>query len=326
MKKMLRPGSPLSSTLPELTETPSLRAHEGRALLKAIALSAQEIARLLRQGGGQVSASTVPAGVNISGDLQKPIDLFAHELIRDTLLKSGVVYAIGSEESEDLLYGEKGRFVILYDPLDGSSNVDIQIPTGTIFSIYPADAFESEKLPPCKVQIGAGYILYSATTVLVLSLGKGVHSFFLDPDRNEFLFVETIQIPERGEIYSINEANAPKWEPPRVRSLIERFKGKENPAGKPYTLRYVGTLVADAHRTLKKGGIFIYPGDQKNRRGKLRLLYECAPMAFLFEQAGGRATDGEKRILDLTPESLHEKTPLFLGSPQEFALYEEIEG
>jgi len=321
---MLYPGTPLPSTLSELVDRSSFAGKDLEALLGAITQFAREIALLLRRGGGQVPASSPSPGINVSGDLQKPLDIYAHDHLKNALLKSGAVKAIGSEESEELLYGEKGSFVVLFDPLDGSSNIDIQIPTGTIFSLYPAGAFEDGGLPPLHKQVGAGYILYSATTVLVLSLGKGVFCFFLDEGSGEFLFVEELRIPERGEIYSINEANAPRWEPPRVRTFIERLKGKENPAGKAYTLRYVGTLVADAHRTLKKGGIFIYPGDQKNPRGKLRLLYECAPMAFLFEQAGGRATDGERRILDLIPSSLHEKSPLFLGSPQEFEFYDKL--
>lgn len=324
MEIMPQTGIPLLQQFREFVENTPLDSRAGLQLLSALQYCGKRIATELRRAGGNTRALLTAVGENVSGDLQKPLDLYSHELLVQTLISSGAVRAVGSEESPELIEGGNGEFVVIFDPLDGSSNIESQVPTGTIFSIYSEKAFSRGKLPTGYDQIAAGYILYSSATVLVFSAGSGVFSFLLDADLGEFCFFEKMELPEQGETYSINEANAPRWQPPAVRTFVERLKGKDNPAGKAYTLRYVGTLVADAHRTLKKGGVFIYPGDTKNPQGKLRLLYEAYPMAYLFEKAGGRATNGVSPILAETASEFHARTPLFLGSSKELELYSNL--
>ncbi len=212
---------------------------------------------------------------------------------------------------------EMGKYVVAYDPLDGSSNIDVNLSIGTIFCVLrvpdggPPDG---RALQPGTKIVAAGYAVYGSATTLVLSMGHGVHGFTLDPGVGEFFLSHPgIRCPEVGNTYSVNEGNSARWDD-RVRKWAAWIKSEDGDHGLPYGHRYVGSLVADAHRTLLKGGIFAYPADAKNPRGKLRLMYEANPMAFLFEEAGGAATDGIDRILDIVPRGLHDRTALALGS------------
>lgn len=243
---------------------------------------------------------------------------------------------MGSEEEDEPVMVEEaysGRYVAVFDPLDGSSNIDAAISTGTIFGIFEqgADAEActiegaeglSEKevsclvdtLQPGKKLVAAGYCMYSSSTILVMTMGNGVNGFTLDPNIGEFVLTHpNIQVPKRGKIYSINEANYFDWEP-ALQEHIQNLKAGKGESGQKYSARYIGSMVGDVHRTLLYGGLFGYPGDAKNKDGKLRLLYEGAPMSFLLEQAGGKSTTGSQRVMDITPSKVHQRVPVFLGS------------
>jgi fructose-1,6-bisphosphatase I len=230
---------------------------------------------------------------------------------------------MASEENEDPIpiptRYPKGKYVLMFDPLDGSTNIDVNISIGTIFSVLKRLSSSDEPtikdcLQPGMKQVAAGYIIYGSSCMFVFTSGDGVHGFTLDPSVGEFFLSHPdIQMPERGKIYSVNEGNETTWDS-RVQDWVRWLKTPDKAIGHPYSGRYIGTLVADFHRTLMKGGIFAYPADQKNPRGKLRLLYEASPMAFLAAQAGGLASDGEKPILEIVPAQLHERVPLYIGS------------
>ncbi len=272
--------------------------------------------------------------MNVSGDVVKKLDEFADETIYKAMDHGGHLCCMASEENEDILHipdeYPDGKYVLLYDPLDGSSNIDANITIGSIFSVYKRVTKETEKgalvdclQPGCK-QVAAGYIIYGSSTIFVYSTGQGVHGFTLDPSVGEFLLShENIRIPKRGRIYSMNEGNFCNWSEGMQR-YIQYLKTPDKETGRPYSLRYIGTMVGDSHRTLLYGGIFAYPGDTKNPQGKLRLMYECNPMAFIIEQAGGRSSDGSKSILQIQPTSLHEHTPVFLGGEEDVKLCEEF--
>lgn len=261
---------------------------------------------------------------NVHGEEVQKLDEYAHEVVFNAMDHGGNLCVMASEEEEGLIaIPEKfptGDYVLLFDPLDGSSNIDANISIGTIFSIYRRvtdgrDGTLEDCLQPGSRQVAAGYVMYGSSTVLVYTTGNGVHGFTLDPSIGEFLLSHPmIRIPDPGKrIYSVNEGNFPLWSPEQ-QELVEWFRGT-GPNGKGgFSHRYVGSLVADFHRTLLYGGMFMYPGDRKSPKGKLRLLYEAAPLAFVCEQAGGRATDGTRDILSIRPEALHERTPLFMGN------------
>ncbi len=293
-------------------------------LLSGITLAARIISANVRRAGildvlGDAGAS------NVSGEQQQKLDLLANRTIELCLGYRGNVGIIASEELDEPTVvtqsGASGRYVVIFDPLDGSSNIDVNVSVGTIFSIFERDpnGFDSKDhsadvLQPGHKQLAAGYIVYGSSTVLVYTTGEGVHFFTLDPSVGAFILAsENVKMPERGKSYSVNEGNAKSF-PKGVQSYLEWCKTEE--AG-PYSARYIGSLVADFHRTLLRGGIFMYPATAKSPQGKLRLLYEANPIAFLAEQAGGAATDGRKRILEKMPKSLHERTPLFVGSKGE---------
>ncbi|MCB9830920.1 MAG: class 1 fructose-bisphosphatase [Planctomycetes bacterium] len=259
---------------------------------------------------------------NVQGEEVQKLDLFANEILMKCLAYRGNVGILASEENENPIVlhdtGAAGRYIVLFDPLDGSSNIDVNMPVGTIFSVLerqntgfgPRDSL-TDILQPGIRQRAAGYVIYGSSTVFVYTTGQGVHLFTLDPASGTFLLhKEGLEMPPAGKIYSVNEANFPDFEPP-VQNFLKKIKSSKEPA---FTSRYVGALVADFHRTLLKGGIFLYPRTAKAPQGKLRLLYECSPMAFIAEQAGGMATDGEHRILEKVPSSLHERSALFIGS------------
>lgn len=256
---------------------------------------------------------------NVQGEEQQKLDVFADEVFMHALKAGGQVCGIASEEQEDFVAFDSsicrdGKYVVLFDPLDGSSNIDVNVSIGTIFSIFrrtstpgtPADA--SDFLQPGKDQVAAGYVLYGSSTMLVYTTGKGVNGFTLEPTIGEFCLSHPgMQIPKDGHIYSVNEGN---WEvmSEGVRQYVKVCRERELRG------RYIGSLVADFHRNLIKGGIYIYPGITSAPKGKLRLLYECSPLAMIAEEAGGEATDGQQRVLDINPDELHQRLPFFVGS------------
>ena len=301
-------------------------------LLYDLCLAAKIISRHVRRAG--LSDILGAAGaVNVSGDLQQKLDLFANETVRNSVQHTGRVCVTASEEDPEPVPvppgKAAGKYVVLYDPLDGSMNIDVNVSIGTIFSIHKrvtkknGTAGLADCLQVGKKQIAAGYILYGSSTMLVYTTGQGVHGFTLDPTIGEFLLSHPdIRTPPVGRYYSVNESNWNRWTPP-VQRVVAAFKNGEGKV-QPKNARYIGSLVADFHRNLISGGIFLYPAATNYPQGKLRLLYEAAPLAFVVEQAGGRATDGCRPILDVVPESLHQKTPLVVGSKDDVAFAARI--
>jgi fructose-1,6-bisphosphatase I len=303
-------------------------------LLYDICLAAKIISRHVRRAG-LTDILGAAGAVNVSGDLQQKLDLFAHDTIQHAIQHTGRVCIMASEEDEQPMLvpptSRSGKYVILYDPLDGSTNIDVNVSIGTIFSIHKrlsktrSQASLSDLLQPGRNQIAAGYILYGSSTMLVYTTGSGVHGFTLDPTIGEFLLSHpNIRTPEVGKYYSVNESNWNRWSP-AVQRVAAAFKNGDGQV-EPKNARYIGSLVADLHRNLLSGGIFLYPADTKNPHGKLRLLYEAAPLALLVEQAGGAATDGRREILDVAPTTLHERTPLVIGSKADVAFATAVIG
>jgi len=303
-------------------------------LLYDLCLAAKIISRHVRRAG--LSDILGPAGaVNVSGDLQQKLDLFANETVRQSVQYTGRVCVTASEEDQapvPVPPGKpSGKYVVLYDPLDGSANIDVNVSIGTIFSIHKrvtkrnGTAGIADCLQVGKKQVAAGYILYGSSTMLVYTTGQGVHGFTLDPTIGEFLLSHpNITTPPVGRYYSVNESNWNRWAPP-VQRVVGAFKNGEGKI-QPRNARYIGSLVADFHRNLISGGIFLYPAATNYPQGKLRLLYEAAPLALVVEQAGGRATDGCRSILDIVPEDLHQKTPLVIGSRDDVAFAARVIG
>ncbi|HYC77712.1 MAG TPA: class 1 fructose-bisphosphatase [Planctomycetota bacterium] len=291
-------------------------------LLYDLALAAKIIAREVNKAG--LLDILGKAGLNnSSGDEVKKLDVFADRWIYRALDHTGRVAVMASEESEAIIpIPEKfrcGKYVLLFDPLDGSSNIDANAPIGTIFSIHKKIS-KGERgtlqdcLQPGHRQVAAGYVLYGTSTMLVYTTGAGVAGFTLDRSIGEFILSHpNIRVPERGKIYSVNEQNTIYWDP-RVRAYVDWVKQDDKATQRPRAARYIGSMVADVHRTLMYGGLFMYPGSRKDPKGKLRLLYEASPMAFVMEQAGGAAIDGEGRILDIEARELHQRTPVYMGS------------
>jgi fructose-1,6-bisphosphatase I len=240
----------------------------------------------------------------------------------------GLLCGMASEEAEGIIpipdKYPKGKYMIVFDPLDGSSNIDVNVNIGTIFAMFKrpegrtGEAAHQDFLQPGRTLIAAGYVVYGSSTMLVYTTGRGVNGFTLDPSVGEFILSHPdMTIPENGRIYSVNEANYNRWEP-AMREYIDELR---NNMETPYTARYIGSLVADFHRNLLKGGVFLYPADTKNPKGKLRLMYEAIPLAYICEQAGGRATDGKTDILDILPAAIHQRTPLVIGSKNDVEKY-----
>lgn len=299
-------------------------------LLTQIALAAKVIAREVNKAG-LVNILGFTGAKNVQGEQVTKLDVFAHETLVEALQACGHVCAIASEEAAELILPApehpRGPYMVLFDPLDGSSNIDINITIGTIFSIRRKlspgpEATVADVLQPGTRQIAAGYVVYGSSTMFVYTTGHGVHGFTLDPSLGEFLLShEHIHMPKRGSTYSANEGYYHTWSP-GVRRYIDSLKDPQ----KPYKGRYVGTLVADFHRTLLTGGIFLYPADMTDPQkpaGKLRLLYEAAPLAFVAQQAGGRASTGSEDILELQPRQLHQRVPLIIGSSEDVAAVED---
>lgn len=270
---------------------------------------------------------------NVQGEEVAKLDEYAQDTIYKAMDHGGHLCCMGSEEIEELIpipsQFKRGAYVLLFDPLDGSSNIDVNVGIGTIFSIHRKitdgeDGSLTDCLQPGFKQVCAGYILYGSSTMFIYTTGHGVAGFTLDPSVGEFLLShDAIKMPGKGKIYSVNEGNAASWDEGTSR-YIQYLKQTDKETGRPYSLRYIGSLVADIHRTLTYGGIFLYPADRKSPKGKLRLLYEAAPMAMIVEQAGGRAITGKQRILDLEPTELHQRVPLIIGSKDDVTLYEEF--
>lgn len=297
-------------------------------LITATATAGKQIASLVARAG--VSNLTGTQGsMNVQGEEQKKLDVLTNEVLKNALRSTGKLGVLASEEEDEpvslMEEAYAGDFIAAFDPLDGSSNLDAAIATGTIFGVMrsgeqcltgPDDASINQRQMQCMVQtlqpganlVAAGYILYSSSVIFMLSIGHGVQGFSLDPAIGEFVLTHpNVRIPARGKIYSFNEANSDNWDPV-LQDYIRSMKKRG------YSSRYIGSLVGDVHRTLIYGGVFGYPADKKNPNGKLRLLYECAPMAFLMEQAGGIATTGKQRILDIVPQGVHQREPLICGS------------
>uniref|UniRef100_A0A1D1YAA3 Fructose-1,6-bisphosphatase, cytosolic n=1 Tax=Anthurium amnicola TaxID=1678845 RepID=A0A1D1YAA3_9ARAE len=273
---------------------------------------------------------------NVQGEEQKKLDVLSNEVFVNALISSGRTCVLVSEEDEEATFVDRslrGRYCVVFDPLDGSSNIDCGVSIGTIFGIYMIkdnDEVTIENvLQPGKDMVAAGYCMYGSSCMLVLSTGSGVNGFTLDPSLGEFILTHPeMKIPKKGKIYSVNEGNAKNWDEPTTK-YVERCKFPKD-GSPPKSLRYVGSMVADVHRTLLYGGIFLYPADKKSPNGKLRVLYEVFPMSFLMEQAGGQAFTGKQRALDLVPTKIHQRSPIFLGSYDDVeeikALYASEEG
>ncbi len=273
--------------------------------------------------------------VNVQGEEVQKLDDYANEIIVGHMKTSGQVCVMASEEVEEAIAvtpGYEGNYTLSIDPLDGSSNIDVNVNIGTIFSIHRKVSSgkagnEADLLQLGRTQVCAGYVVYGSSTMLVYTAGKGVHGFTLDPSIGEFLLSHPdIKMPAKGKIYSINEGNALYWHD-NTKRYVDYLKEKDPATKRPYSLRYIGSLVADFHRTLLKGGLFMYPMDYKDPnkpKGKLRLLYEAEPMAYLAEQAGGRASDGTQDIMDIQPTGLHQRVPLYIGSRDDVTLAEKF--
>ncbi len=304
-------------------------------LLWDLTIAAKTISREVNKAG-LADILGLTSETNVSGDAVKKLDVYANERIFKAMDHGGHLCAMASEENEDIIpipeEFPKGKYVLMFDPLDGSSNIDANVSIGTIFSIYRKkttgkDGTIEDCLRKGAEQVAAGYIIYGSSTMMVYTTGQGVHGFTLDPGIGEFLLShENIKIPTKGKIYSINEGNANTWDE-GTKKYIAHLKENDSPTGRPYSLRYIGSLVADFHRNLLYGGIFLYPADYKDPRkpkAKLRLLYEAAPLAFIVEQAGGMASTGKERILDVQAMELHQKVPLIIGSKEDVLAYERF--
>ncbi len=293
-------------------------------LLRDIGLAAKVVNREVNKAGlVDILGST--GATNVQGEDVKKLDVFANSRFIAALEVGGECSGVASEENTDFLtfdsdISHNAKYVVALDPLDGSSNIDVNVSVGTIFSIYrrvsevPGPATIEDFLQKGALQAAAGYVIYGSSTMLVYTTGRGVNGFTLDPSIGEFcLSHPDMKLPKVGRLYSVNQGNFVSF-PKGVQQFIRYCKEVDDSTNRPYSSRYIGSMVADIHRNLITGGIFIYPQSKDNPEGKLRLLYECNPMAFIVEQAGGRATDGRNRILDIEPTMLHQRTPIFIGS------------
>ena len=300
-------------------------------ILYDLALAAKMIANKVRSAGlADILGSA--ESENVQGEVQQKLDVLANEIIVKAMDHGGRLCAMASEEEPDIIqipeHFKCGKYCLLFDPLDGSSNIDVNVPVGTIFSVVRKitrgrHGEMEDILQPGRRQVAAGYVIYGSSTMMVYTTGQGAHGFTLDPSIGEFLLSHpNIRIPEIGRYLSVNDSYEDLWDE-RVRTVMRKYKGLDG-TSKALSTRYVGSLVADFHRNLLGGGIFAYPANRKTPRGKLRLLYEANPLGFIVEQAGGAATDGTQRILDVLPTELHQRTPLFIGSKHEVELAKRV--
>ena len=305
---------------------------EFSGLLHDLALAAKLVWREVTKAG-LVNILGKTDRMNTSGDVIKKLDEYADQTIYRAMDHGGHLCVMASEENEDLLHipesYPRGKYVLIYDPLDGSGNIDANVTIGSIFSIYnrlssSGPGTMDDVLQCGDQQVAAGYVLFGASMMFVYTTGHGVHGFTLDPSVGEFLLShENIRIPPRGSIYSCNEGNAERWAP-GVQRFVRHLKQNDPATHRPYSARYIGSLVADFHRTLLYGGIYCYPGDTVNPNGKLRLMYENNPLALIVEQAGGASSNGSGRTLETRPDSLHQRAPLFIGSTEDVRLAEDF--
>ncbi len=308
-------------------------------LLNELVVAAKVISREVNKAGlADILGAT--GDINVQGEQVQKLDMYANQVVIDRMQHIGQLCCMGSEENADLIdipsRYPKGDYIIVFDPLDGSSNIDVNVSIGTIFGIYKKKSDETridhllnDVLQPGREQVAAGYFIYGSSTMMVYTTGKGsgVHGFTLFPSVGEFLLSHSdIKIPEKGKMYSVNEGNYAYWDD-NTWKMVDYFKTKDPDTKRPYSSRYVGSLVADFHRNLLKGGIFMYPADLKDPKkptGKLRLMVEANPLAFVVEEAGGYASDGHGPILDIEPDQLHQRVPLYIGSKEDVEIAEEF--
>ncbi|MCS6797302.1 MAG: class 1 fructose-bisphosphatase [Myxococcota bacterium] len=318
-----RPGTSLAYHILERQRAIPGASGDFTELFQQITLATKTIHSLVRRAG-LVNVIGSTGLTNVQGEIVQKLDEFANQTIIKSVEAGGHVCVMASEENDELIpvppESHGGKYVLLFDPLDGSGNIDVNASIGTIFAIYRrrspvgGPGTLDDVLQPGRDMVAAGYVVYGSSMMLVYTAGRGVHGFTYDPTVGEyFLSHENIRIPDRGDTYSINEGNYHRW-PEGLRRWVDWIKTPEAGSGRPYSARYIGAMVADLHRTLLRGGIFVYPGDVKRPEGKLRLLYEANPLAFIVEAAGGAASDGRGAVLDVVPTSLHQRTPLFVGS------------
>lgn len=294
-------------------------------LIRTLLAACKEISFRVSQGAlAGVLGSTLSE--NVQGETQKKLDVISNQILKDILSESGYVKAISSEEEEDVVpCSPDGNYLVSFDPLDGSSNTEINSLIGTIFSIAHAPQWmepndPSAFLQPGTQMVAAGYVLYGPSTMLAMTTGRGTHLYTLDKTHGGFLLTHpNLQVPEQTSEFAINTSNQRHWEDPIQQYVSELIAGSEGPRGKDYNMRWVAAMVGDIHRVLCRGGIFMYPFDKRNPEmpGKLRLLYEANPMAFLIEQAGGVASTGTGRIMDVMPHEIHQRVPVIIGSKEE---------
>ncbi len=310
-------------------------------LLNELIVAAKVISREVNKAGlADILGST--GKINVQNEQVQKLDVFANNVVIERLQHIGQLCCMGSEENADLIdipsRYPKGNYIILFDPLDGSSNIDVNVSIGTIFGVYKKkseetdiDCLLNDVLQPGMEQVAAGYFIYGSSTMMVYTTGNGtgVHGFTLYPSIGEFLLShEHIRIPEKSKTYSVNEGNYPYWDE-NTRALVDYFKSVDRETGRPYSARYVGSLVADFHRNLLKGGIFMYPADRKDPKkptGKLRLMVEANPLALVAKEAGGYASDGHGPILEIDPKELHQRVPLYIGNKEDVELAEKFIG
>ncbi len=299
-----------------------------RLLIEVVARACKSIS--VAVGKGALGGVLGDAGTgNVQGEAQKKLDVLSNEILLEANAWGGHLAACASEEMDHSqpipdMY-PRGNYLLLFDPLDGSSNIDVNVSVGTIFSVLrcPDDVVQPEDehfLQPGTAQVAAGYCIYGPSTMLVLTIGNGTHAFTLDREQGSFVMTQpNMRIPEETREFAVNMSNQRHWEAPMQRYVGDLLAGKQGPRGKDFNMRWIASMVADVHRILTRGGIFIYPWDRKDpgKPGKLRLMYEANPMSLLVEQAGGAASDGRARMLDIAPTQLHQRVPVFLGSKGE---------
>ncbi len=299
-------------------------------LLSGITLATKMIQARIRSAG-LLDVAGAAGATNVQGEVQQKLDVYANEALLHCLGVRDTVAILVSEENEEPVAfdraPETGKYIVIFDPLDGSSNIDVNVSVGTIFSIFlrpekASSVRHAAALQKGAQQVAAGYVVYGSSTMFVYTAGRGVFGFTLDPNIGAFVLShDKMRMPDQGQYYSVNEANAPNFPAPYQSYLGQLRDGS---LGRTYSSRYIGSLVADFHRTLLKGGVFLYPPTKSHSSGKLRLLYEANPLAFLAEQAGGLATDGSRRILDIQPEGIHQRTPLVIGSRVEMEAFDRV--
>lgn len=300
-------------------------------LIDDIAIACRAISAMVRHAPltGHTGSTD---NANVHGESQKPLDLLANDVMIACAREHSAVAALVSEEQDDMLaLRDWGEYLLVFDPLDGSSNIDVNVSVGTIFSVLPAPAGRSvvldDFLQPGRRQLAAGYAIYGPTTQLVLTTGDGTHLYTLDPDKRDFLLTqENIRIDETASEFAINASNQRHWEEPVRRYVEECLAGTSGPRGRDFNMRWIASMVAEVHRIMNRGGIFMYPADRREPRkpGRLRLLYEASPMALLVEQAGGGSSDTNQSLLDVSPTSLHQKVPVVLGARSEIEHLESL--